>query len=89
MSTAYLPCRTALEVYLKLLVLRNFPELFEEDKKFSYYETIQTCCEQEFPEEFNQLFVDRKNKKEKNKRRIFRRFFYVVLLIKFPIIMVL
>ena len=67
LSTAYLPCRTALEVYLKLLVLRNFPELFEEDKKFSYYETIQTCCEQEFPEEFNQLFVDRKNKKEKNK----------------------
>jgi hypothetical protein len=41
--------------------------LFEEDKKFSYYETIQTCCEQEFPDEFNQLFANRVNKKEKNK----------------------
>lgn len=67
LSTAYLPCRTALELYVKLLVLRNFPELFEEDRKFSYYETIQTCYEQEFPDEFNQLFANRINKKEKNK----------------------
>ena len=89
LSTAYLPCRTALEVYLKLLVLRNFPELFEEDKKFLYYETIQTCRDQEFPEEFNQLFVDRKNKKEKELKNeivfpctLFFFFSYIILLEK-------
>lgn len=67
LGTAYLPCRTVLELYAKLLVMRVYPELFAEDEKFSYFETIQTCCEQVFPDEFNNLFANRKNKNERNK----------------------
>lgn len=67
LGTAYLPCRTVLELYAKLLVMRAFPELFAEDERFSYFETIQTCCEQVFPDEFNNLFANRKNKNERNK----------------------
>lgn len=67
LGTAYLPCRTVLELYAKLLIMRAFPELFAEDERFSYFETIQTCCEQVFPDEFNNLFANRKNKNERNK----------------------
>lgn len=67
LGTAYLPCRTVLELYAKLLVMRAFPELFAEDEKFSNFEMIQTCCEQVFPDEFNHLFANRKNKNERNK----------------------
>ena len=67
LGTAYLPCRTVLELYAKLLVMRVYPELFAEDEKFSYFETLQTCCNQVFPDEFNKLFANRKNKNERNK----------------------
>ncbi len=67
LATAYLPCRTVLELYAKLLVMRVYPELFAEDEKFSYFETIQACCGQAFPDEFNELFANRKNKSERNK----------------------
>ena len=67
LGTAYLPCRTVLELYAKLLVMRAFPESFAEDERFSYFETIQTCCEQVFPDEFNNLFANRKNKNERNR----------------------
>lgn len=67
LGTAYLPCRTVLELYAKLLVMRIYPELFAEDEKFSYFETLQTCCNQVFPDEFNKLFANRKNKNERNK----------------------
>ena len=67
LGTAYLPCRTVLELYAKLLVMRVYPELFAEEEKFSYFETIQSCCDQVFPDEFNELFSNRTNKNERNK----------------------
>lgn len=67
LGTAYLPCRTVLELYAKLLVMRAFPELFAEDEKFSYFETIQSCCNQVLPDEFNELFSNRINKNGRNK----------------------
>lgn len=67
LGTAYLPCRTILELYTKLFVMRAFPELFVEEGKFSDFETIQSCCNQVFPDEFNELFANRKNKNERNK----------------------
>ncbi len=67
LGTAYLPCRTVLELYAKLLVMRISPELFAEEDKFSYFETIQSCCDQVFPDEFNELFSKRINKNERNK----------------------
>lgn len=67
LGTVYLPCRTVLELYAKLLVMRAFPELFAEDEKFSYFETIQSCCNQVLPDEFNELFSNRINKNGRNK----------------------
>lgn len=67
LGTAYLPCRTVFELYAKLLVIRAFPELFKEDDKFTSFETIQSCCNQVFPDEFNKMFDNRKNQNERNK----------------------
>ncbi len=67
LGTAYLPCRTVLELYAKLLVVRIYPELFAAVEKLSYFETIQSCCDQVFPDEFNELFSSRLNKNERNK----------------------
>lgn len=67
LGTSYLPCRTAIELYVKLMVLRMHPELFDEDSKFSYFEIIQTCCDQTYTDEFNKLFINRTNKSERNK----------------------
>ena len=67
LGTAYLPCRTVIELYVKLFVMRIYPELFGENDKLSYFETIQSCCSQVFPDEFNELFANRTNKNERNK----------------------
>ena len=67
LGTAYLPCRTVLELYAKLLVMRAFPDLFIDDSKLSYFEMLQSCCDKAFPEEFNKIFANRKNRNEKNK----------------------
>ena len=60
-------CRVVIELYLKLLVCKINPGLTKEYLKFTHFEVCQSCCEQEYPEGFNDLFKNRSNKFTSNK----------------------
>ena len=60
-------CRVVIELYLKLLVCKINHGLTEEYFKFTNFEIHQSCCGQEYPEEFNNLFENRVNKSNTNK----------------------
>ena len=62
LDNCYPICRVIIELYLKLLLLKNNPSLVTEHFKFANFEVRQACCEQEYPEEFNNLFQNRVNK---------------------------
>lgn len=55
-------CRVIIELYCKLLACKCNPELSEEFFKFTRFEISQACCEQEYPQEFNEVFNRRLNK---------------------------
>lgn len=59
LDSCYPSCRAAIEVYIKLLVLKNYPDLVETHNKFARFEISQSCCEQVYPDEFNELFDSR------------------------------
>jgi len=61
LDNCYPLCRVLLELYAKLL-FKKYPNLVKGSSKFADYEVRQACCEQEYPEEFNELFKERKNK---------------------------
>lgn len=68
LDNAYPICRGIIELYIKLLLLLNCPETVTNAYyKFTEYELMQSCCNQNYPKEFNDLFENRKNKKCKNK----------------------
>lgn len=67
LDNSYPICRVVFELYLKLLIFKNNPDLIEEHSKFSYFEVIQSCCEQEYPDDFNELFQNRINKSKPKK----------------------
>ena len=60
-------CRVVIELYLKLLLCKNVLDLTEEYFKFTQFEVRQACCDQKYPEEFNDLFKNRINKSTSNK----------------------
>lgn len=60
LDSAYLPCRTVIEMYVKLLLFRKHPNLFAESAKFAAYDLDKTCCSQKYSEEFNDMFLERK-----------------------------
>ncbi len=62
LDNCYPVCRVVLELYAKLLLFKKYPNLVRDSEKFANYEVRQACCEQEYPEEFNDLFKERKNK---------------------------
>lgn len=67
LDNCYSVCRVVIELYLKLLIFKNYPELLDEHFKFANFEVRQSCCEQEYPEEFNVLFQARFNKTNQKK----------------------
>lgn len=67
LDNAYPICRGAMELYSKMLLLINEPQLAPSFFKFVDYEVDQTCCAQKYPKEFNDLFDNRLNKNCKNK----------------------
>ncbi len=67
LDNCYPVCRVVIELYLKLLIFKNYPELIKEHFKFANFEIRQSCCEQEYPEEFNLLFEKRINKTKPKK----------------------
>lgn len=66
-DAAYMPCRTVIEMYAKLILLRSIPKLFEIYQKFASFDLDKTCCSQHYPAEFNRLYENRMNRSCKNK----------------------
>ena len=67
LDNAYPICRGIIELYMKLIVVISYPDIKDKFFKFADYEIRQTCCEQEYPDEFNYLFDNRISKFGKNK----------------------
>ena len=67
LDSAYPLCRSAMELFIKTLLLTKAPEVMSDYYKFQGYEVQQSFCEQTYPEEFNELFGNRKNKDANNK----------------------
>ncbi len=67
LDNCYPICRTIIELYLKLLILKKNPNIIKEYNEFAEFEIRQSCCEQEYPAEFNELFQKRRNKDKPKK----------------------
>ncbi len=67
LGSCYPICRAIIELYLKLILLRDNPDLLDEHFMFSNFEIRQSCCEQEYPDEFNKLYNERINKSKTSK----------------------
>lgn len=67
LSDAYPSCRSMIELYLKLLMLQRHPEALEVFEQFSRFEIEQSCCSQEYPGRFNELYNGRKLLPSKSK----------------------
>lgn len=61
-DNAYPICRGIIELYLKFTTVLAYPNIIDKFFDFADYELSQSCCEQEYPEEFNHLFDDRISK---------------------------
>lgn len=67
LSNAYPLCRVMIEQYFKVLILEKHPECVDAYSDFRAFEIDQSCCSQEYPKEFNQLYETRKLQSYKNK----------------------
>lgn len=67
LDNCYPICRAIIELYLKLLLFKDYPDLVAEHNKFNAFEVRQSCCEQEYPEEFNEIYRERINKNRTKK----------------------
>lgn len=59
LSNAYPLCRTTIEQYLKILILKKHPENMKDYERFCNFEVEQSCCSQKYPDEFNKLYRNR------------------------------
>lgn len=66
-DSAYPICRGITELYLKLLTLLHNPNAIERFLKFNEYDLLKSCCEQDYSQEFNNIYNNRINKKHNNK----------------------
>ena len=57
LSNAYPLCRTMIELYLKACIIQKHPEINDAYLKFCKFEIEQSCCSQEYPEEFEKLYL--------------------------------
>lgn len=63
LDAAYMPCRTVIELFVKLKLFRKHPYLFAESQKFTNFDIDKTCCSQKYSKDFNELFYNRKHGK--------------------------
>jgi len=59
LSHAYPLCRGMIEQYLKALILRKHPKSINDYTLFCSFEIEQSCCSQEYPDAFIELFNKR------------------------------
>ena len=67
LDSAYPLCRSAMELFIKMLLLTKEPQIMSDYYKFEEFEVQQSFLSQTYPQEFNELFDKRKNQKEYNK----------------------
>lgn len=60
-AAAYPSCRTVIELYSKLLLLKRHPEIGEAVEAFSGYDLMKNCCGESYSAEFNRVFDRRIN----------------------------
>lgn len=60
LSSAYPLCRSMIELYLKILILKKHPTASTDYKKFCGFEIDQSCCSQKYPDEFIAIYINRK-----------------------------
>ena len=61
LDSAYMPCRAVIESFMKLMILKGQPQLFDEERRFASYELEKTCVSHRYSDEFNEAFENRKN----------------------------
>lgn len=66
-DSAYPICRGITELYFKLLTLLHNPNAIERFLKFNKYELLKSCGEQDYSQEFNNIYNNRSNKNNNNK----------------------
>lgn len=67
LDCAYMPCRTVIEMYVKLMFLRRQEGLFALSAQFATFDIDKSCCSQEYSDSFNALYARRKNPSATNK----------------------
>lgn len=67
LDNGYPICRLIIELYVKLHIVELIPGLLEEHDLYVDYDRLKTCCGQEYPEEFETKFINRKNQRERSK----------------------
>lgn len=66
-DSAYPLCRSVIELYLKLLLVKDNETLTHEMFRFANFDLDKTCCSQEYSDEFNQLYENKKGKTKTGK----------------------
>ena len=67
LTNAYPLCRGMIEQYFKILILNKHPECLKPYENFCFFEIEQSCCSQNYPDEFIHLFENRKQISVKSK----------------------
>lgn len=67
LDSAYPLCRGIIELYIKMLVLMHCPDACDYYSDFSSFELNKSCINQEYSQDFNDLFNKRRNKNFRNK----------------------
>ena len=62
LDSAYLPCRTVIELFIKLILFRKHPHLFTESKKYEKFDVDKTRNSQKYTNDFYTAFNNRKAK---------------------------
>lgn len=66
LDSAYPICRGVIELYIKLLMLVDFPEALKMHDELVHLEYLKTANNGEMPSEFEELFKNRRNKSQTN-----------------------
>ena len=61
LSNAYPLCHSMIELHLKTLILDQHPETLKEYERFRTFEIKQSCCIQDYPDEFIALYNAKKH----------------------------
>jgi hypothetical protein len=68
LDNTYPLCRSVIELFIKLLIFQENPNVFEKQEMFRWYEVKQSCCgTQDYPDEFNEEYLNRSSQKETKK----------------------